>query len=320
MQTANDVTTLANSTDGQIDESYTLDVSHAGAVTIQAASSVGIAHALTSFTQLWFSSSNGAVYTTLAPVHIVDSPQFAHRGLNMDVARSYYPLAAIERTIDALAYNKMNHLHLHITDSQSWPLEITSMPDLAAKGAYAPNLVYSAADVRSLQRYGSQLGVEVYLEIDMPGHIGSVHYAYPDLIAAANVQPNWSTYSAEPPSGQFKLNSSAVYTFLGDMWNDLLPRVSQWSSYFHTGMLSTQVSSALANNFRRRRIQLQRLRARQHGQQLRSSSDSPATAKVHGQQPCSHQSCRLNPCSLGGNAAKLQDQPGQRYCCANLAE
>lgn len=156
----------------------------------------------------------------------------------MDIARSYYPPAAIMRTIDALAYNKMNRLHLHITDSQSWPLAIQNMPDLAAKGAYAPTLVYSTADVRNIQRYGSQLGVEVYMEIDMPGHIGSVHYAYPDLIAAANIQPDWDTYSAEPPSGQFKLNSSAVYTFLGNLWNDLLPRVSQFSSYFHTGILS----------------------------------------------------------------------------------
>lgn len=41
--------------------------------------------------------------------------------------------------------------------------------------------------------------------------------------------------NSEPPTGQFKLNSTAVYTFLTNMWNDLLPRVSQYSTYFHTG-------------------------------------------------------------------------------------
>lgn len=70
------------------------------------------------------------------------------------------------------------------------------MPDLAAKGGYTPSLVYTPANLRDVQHYGALLGVEVYLEIDMPGHIGSIHYAYPDLIAAANVQPAWGNFSA----------------------------------------------------------------------------------------------------------------------------
>lgn len=69
----------------------------------------------------------------------------------------------------------------------------------------------------------------------MPGHTSSIHHAYPELIAAYNVQPDWSTVAAEPPSGTLKLNSSAVYDFLGKLWDDVLPRVSQFSTLMHTG-------------------------------------------------------------------------------------
>jgi hexosaminidase len=69
----------------------------------------------------------------------------------------------------------------------------------------------------------------------MPGHTSSIAYSHPELVASFNVQPNWDTYAAEPPSGTLKLNSPAVYDFLGTLWKDLLPRVSQYTAYFHTG-------------------------------------------------------------------------------------
>src|SRR5690606_11399195 len=96
---------------------------------ITAESSIGILHGLESFKQLFYKhSTDKAVYTPYAPVKITDKPLLPHRGLNLDVARQWYPVEDIKRTINALAMNKMNRLHLHVTDSQSWPLEIESMP------------------------------------------------------------------------------------------------------------------------------------------------------------------------------------------------
>lgn len=219
-----------------IDESYSLELSQNGNVTIIANSSIGIAHALTSFTQLFYAhSQGGGVYTPFMPISISDNPAFLHRGLNMDVSRNFFLVANIERTIDALAYNKFNRLHIHITDAQSWPIEIPSMPELAAKGAYGPGLTYSPSQLSQIQSYGALRGVQVYLEIDMPGHTSSIVFAFLDLIAAFNVQPNWYDYCAEPPCGTLKLNSSAVYDFLDALWGDILPRVSPYTSYFHTG-------------------------------------------------------------------------------------
>jgi hexosaminidase len=134
-----------------------------------------------------------------------------------------------------MAFNKFNKLHIHATDSQSWPLEIPSLPDLAGKGAYYSGLSYSPANLADLQRYGAMQGVEVFLEIDIPGHTASIWHGYPDLIASYNILPDWSRYAAEPPSGTLKLNSSKVDAFMDTLLNDLLPRVVPYNKYFHTG-------------------------------------------------------------------------------------
>ncbi|KAH6644402.1 glycoside hydrolase superfamily [Boeremia exigua] len=221
---------------GSLDESYTLEVTEDGVAMIAANSSIGVARGLTTFTQLFFQHSDGEhVYTPLAPVKIQDEPQFEHRGINLDVSRTFIPLPDIKRQIDAVAYAKMNRLHLHATDSQSWPLEILSLPDLARKGAYRPDLLYTAADFAELQRYAALQGVQLITEIDMPGHTSSIWYSQPELIAAYNKQPNWETYAAEPPSGTLKLNSTAVGEFLDTLFADLMPRVAPFTTYFHTG-------------------------------------------------------------------------------------
>ncbi|KAJ4349057.1 Glucosamine-6-phosphate isomerase (Glucosamine-6-phosphate deaminase) (GNPDA) (GlcN6P deaminase) [Ascochyta clinopodiicola] len=233
---ASDPSDVAKALAGDVDESYTLSLTDAGVASISANSSVGIARGLTTFTQLFFQHSNGKqIYTPLAPVTIYDAPQFEHRGINLDVSRTFIPVPDIKRQIDAAAYNKMNRLHLHATDSQSWPLEIPALPDLARKGAYRPDYIYSAADFAELQRHAALQGVQLVTEIDMPGHTSSIWYSAPDLIAAYNQQPDWDTYAAEPPSGTLKLNSTAVGKFLDTLFADLMPRVAPYTSYFHTG-------------------------------------------------------------------------------------
>lgn len=227
---------------GEIDESYTINIGSVqmptlvdGTVIITAATSIGLLRALETFTQLFYqTTADGSVYTPHAPVWIHDAPKFAHRGLNMDVARSYYGYEDILRTIDGLAWNKMNVLHLHGTDAQSWPIEIPAMPELAAQGAYQQLDTYDPETLAYIQEYGAYRGIQVIIETDMPGHTASIAFSHPELITAFNMQP-WANYAAEPASGQLKLNSSAVYSFLDKLWADLLPRVMPYSAYYHTG-------------------------------------------------------------------------------------
>ena len=92
-QTGHDNSSTFKPLDGQVDESYNLTITTDGKATISAPTSIGILHALTTFTQLFYTHSvnETGVYTQLAPVTIYDAPKFAHRGLNMDISRSWYP-------------------------------------------------------------------------------------------------------------------------------------------------------------------------------------------------------------------------------------
>jgi hexosaminidase len=220
---------------GDVDESYTVSMATSGVVTISARSSIGLTYGLTTFTQLFYKhTSSACAYTPYAPVEISDKPKFGWRGINVDTARTYKPMADLYKTVDAMAYNKMNRLHWHITDSQSFPLVIPSLPELAEKGSYASFQQYSPQDVKALQEYAAMVGVEVVMEIDMPGHTSAIGYAYPDLIAAFLEMP-WWWYAAEAPAGTFKLNSTEVPKFLETLFDDLLPRLKPLTTYFHLG-------------------------------------------------------------------------------------
>lgn len=234
IQTGKDTAKTFKPLAGEVDESYNLTLSVSGNAKITAVSSTGVLRALETFSQLFYKHSAGPIYTKVAPVHISDCPQYDHRGILLDVSRNYLPLDTIYRTIDALSWNKMNRLHMHATDSQSWPLEIPALPELHQKGAYARGLTYSPVDMAAIQTYAIQRGIEVIVEIDSPGHFGIAALSHPDIITGWGASP-WTTYCAEPPCGQLQLNNPKVDTFLDKLTDDLLPRLSPYSAYFHTG-------------------------------------------------------------------------------------
>ncbi|GAB1310349.1 Glucosamine-6-phosphate isomerase (Glucosamine-6-phosphate deaminase) (GNPDA) (GlcN6P deaminase) [Madurella fahalii] len=235
VQTSQDQPSAFKPLAGEVDESYNLTVSGEGDAKLTAVSSIGVLRGLETFTQLFYQHSAGTFwYTPYAPVSIQDAPRFPHRGVMLDTARHFLPVEDILRTIEAMAWNKLNRLHVHVTDSQSWPLVIPALPEVSEKGAYHPSQTYSPADIRKIQEYGVHRGVEVYFEIDMPGHIGVVSLSHPELIVAYNEQPYY-WWCAQPPCGAFKLNNSAVDAFLGTLFDDLLPRLAPYAAYFHTG-------------------------------------------------------------------------------------
>ena len=219
---------------GTVNESYSLTISAKGEASITAPSSSGILHALETFAQLFFAhSSGGAWYTQSAPVEIVDEPEYAYRGLLIDTGRQFFPVSDIKRTIDGLSMSKMNVLHWHITEMQSWPLEIPSLPKLTEKIAYSPNHIYSTQDITDLYEYAIHRGVQIIMEIDMPGHFG-IEDAYPGLTVGWRVK-EWDQYCPQPPCGALRLGNTNVEDFLTTLFDDLLPRIAPYTAYFNTG-------------------------------------------------------------------------------------
>jgi hexosaminidase len=83
-----------------IDESYSLDVhAESSNATLKANTFVGVLRGLETFSQI-FGSPNATA--TIAAVSIVDSPRFPWRGIMIDTARHYLPLATMLHVLDAM--------------------------------------------------------------------------------------------------------------------------------------------------------------------------------------------------------------------------
>ena len=218
------------------EEAYALEINEEGEALIQVHSRLGTIHAFNTLVQLFYrhSDTEKVYYTNLVPLKIEDAPTFRHRGLNLDISRNIITPEDVKRTIKGLAFNKFNRLHLHASDAQSWPLEIPSMPELAAEGAYYASQIWTVSDLRDVQSFGMRQGVEVYVEIDMPGHTGSIHPSHPDLLTSFNRKP-WDKFSPQPPAGQLKLANKEVDDFVALLLRDLLPRSRPFSDLFHLG-------------------------------------------------------------------------------------
>ena len=154
-----------------VDESYNLTLSPGMPGTITAATVFGAYHALESFTQLLQFDFDAAAYriTGTVPLRIEDAPRFAWRELMVDTARHFLPVRVLEEVVDSMTTAKLNVLHLHLVDSQAFPLHLPSAP-LLSKGAHSREERYSLGDLGGLQAYAEARGIRVVAEIDTPGH------------------------------------------------------------------------------------------------------------------------------------------------------
>ena len=59
-------------------------------------------------------------------------------------------MEAIERILDGLSYDKMNVLHWHMNEQQSFPFVSKSVPKLTKYGAYSKEHLYYPSDIRHL--------------------------------------------------------------------------------------------------------------------------------------------------------------------------
>lgn len=119
-------------------------------------------------------------------VSIRDVPRFVWRGVMLDVARHFFPVADVKHLIEIMAYYKMNRLHLHLTDDQGWRLAIDSWPKLATYGGSTavggdPGGHYTKAEYAEIVRYAQSRYITIVPEIEMPGHTNAALASYPEL-------------------------------------------------------------------------------------------------------------------------------------------
>ena len=83
----------------------------------------------------------------------------------IDTARNFLEKSSILRTLDAMMYNKLSVLHWHITDDESFPIELPSIPEMQAYGSYGRAYRYSVEDVKEIVQYAAENGVRVIPEV-----------------------------------------------------------------------------------------------------------------------------------------------------------
>jgi len=126
---------------------------------------------------------------TVDALTIQDKPSMGKiRGLHVDISRHFRTKEELKKIIDSMAMHKLNTLHIHLSDDEGWRVEIKAYPKLTSVGAIgnksdprAPAAFLTQEDVKELCAYAARRHVAIIPEIDMPGHMGAVIRAYPEL-------------------------------------------------------------------------------------------------------------------------------------------
>ena len=128
----------------------------------------------------------------LSPMTIEDWPDYAYRGLMLDVVRDFRTLDEVLEIIDLMALWKLNTLHFHIADDESWCLEIKDFLELTEYGAHhalpdwdlqetmalkptangriGNTSFYTAEEYQRILRFAWERRIRVIPEFDTPGH------------------------------------------------------------------------------------------------------------------------------------------------------
>ncbi|MCW5579868.1 MAG: family 20 glycosylhydrolase [Luteimonas sp.] len=165
-------------------------------VRMEASTDAGLLHAVQSLRQLL--PARAQAEYRLPRVAIADVPAYPWRGLSLDVARSFLPVEYLERTIDRMAFFKLNRLHLHLTDDQGWRVEIKRYPKLVEVGGASAvqggrSGWYTQEELKQLVAYAQARGITIVPEIDLPGHVQAALASYNEL--ACDGVDNLSPYS-----------------------------------------------------------------------------------------------------------------------------
>ena len=84
----------------------------------------------------------------------------------------FIPVSQIERILDGMSLLKLNVLHWHIIDSQSFPFQSRKHPNISTHGAFHPvHAIYSFDDIKRIVAYAFLRGIEIIPEIDVPGRM-----------------------------------------------------------------------------------------------------------------------------------------------------
>lgn len=167
-------------------------------VEVQATTGAGLFYGVQTLLQMTKEANKVALGT------ITDEPRFEYRGMMLDVSRHFFGLDFVKKQIDAMAYYKLNRLHIHLTDAAGWRIEIKKYPRLTNFAAWRSHAnwkewwngdrqyanegdadahggYFTQEQCREIVEYAKKHYITVIPEIEMPSHSEEVLTAYPEL-------------------------------------------------------------------------------------------------------------------------------------------
>ena len=171
---------------------------------------------------------------------VKDSPRFSWRGYMLDESRHFFGEEYVKKTLDAMAYFKLNKFHWHLTDAPGWRIEIEKYPLLTEVGAIghhtdpcAPARFYTKDQIRSIVQYAAERHIEIIPEFDMPGHASAANRAYPENSGGGN-------------GFTFNVGREETYAFIEEVFDEFFELFP--SDYIHIGGDEVSHGSACWND------------------------------------------------------------------------
>ncbi|HKZ66057.1 MAG TPA: beta-N-acetylhexosaminidase, partial [Chitinophagaceae bacterium] len=203
-------------------------------------------------------------------VSVNDAPQFAYRGLHLDVGRHFFPVSFIKKYLNYIAYHKLNTFHWHLTEDQGWRIEIKKYPKLTSVGGWRNGTIigrypgtgndniryggfYTQQEIKEVVQYAKARFIDVIPEIEMPGHGSAAIAAYswlscfPDQPTAIPANMISKKSVEEQSKGRIKLvqetcgvfddvfcaGNDSTFLFLQNVIDEVITLFP--SKYFHVG-------------------------------------------------------------------------------------
>lgn len=228
--------------DALADEAYILDV-RKDSISVVSSGASGAFYAVQSLLQMIPFSDYGCGEASVPVVRIEDAPDFAYRGFMLDVARHFFSVEEIKRTLDILAMHKMNVFHWHLTDDQGWRIEIRKYPELTRTGSVRARTIigkdpggeydetvryderpyggfYTQGQIREIVAYAAERHITVIPEIEFPGHAVAALASYPYLSCTGEQYEVRQTWDID--DRVFCIGKESTFRFLEDVLDEVM--------------------------------------------------------------------------------------------------
>jgi hexosaminidase len=196
----------------------------------------------------------------------------------------------------------LNRLHLHLADDQGWRIEITSWPNLTARGGSTQvgggaGGFYTQEQYADLVRYAADRFITIVPEIDMPGHTNAALASYAEL--------NCDGVARELYTGivvgfsALCVETEITYKFIDDVVREIAALTP--GEWFHVG--GDEVKMLAADQYSRFVERVQTI-VRAHGKQM-IGWDEIASVQLLPGTVVQHWRPTRSPADAAGNGARV---------------